>query len=108
MSAGDDGTILANGVGRGQREWVAGRRGTTRVTESDGEVHWRTKPQWRQPPAGKMIASAEDLEAKYRVKRGTEWTGYLVHLTETCALVIGDIRKPHRPRLPFGSLAENS
>jgi transposase len=51
----------------------------------DGEVHWRTKQKWGQPPAGKMIASTEDLEAKYRVKRSTEWTGYQVHLTETCA-----------------------
>lgn len=51
----------------------------------EGEVHWRTKKKWGQPPAGKMIASTEDLEAKYCVKRSTEWTGYKVHLTETCA-----------------------
>lgn len=37
-----------------------------------------------QPPSGKMIASTEDLEARYRAKRSTEWTGYQVHLTETC------------------------
>ena len=51
----------------------------------DDEVHWRTKKKWGQPPAGKMIPSTEDLEAKYCVKRTTEWTGYKVHLTETCA-----------------------
>jgi transposase len=50
----------------------------------EDKAHWRTKKKWGQPPAGKMIASTEDLEAKYRVKRSTEWTGYLVHLTETC------------------------
>lgn len=50
----------------------------------EGEVHWRTKKKHGQPPAGKMISSPEDLEARYRVKRSTEWTGYLVHLTETC------------------------
>jgi transposase len=50
----------------------------------DGEVYWRTKKKWGQPPAGTMISSTEDLEAKYRVKRSTEWTGYMVHLTETC------------------------
>jgi transposase len=50
----------------------------------DGKVHWRTKKEWGQPPAGKMIASTEDLEARYRAKRSTYWTGYLVHLTETC------------------------
>lgn len=52
---------------------------------SDGQVHWHTKQQWGQPPAHQMIASPEDLEAKYCVKRATEWTGYKVHLTETCA-----------------------
>lgn len=50
----------------------------------EGDVHWRTKKKWGQPPAGKMLSSMEDLEARYRVKRSTEWTGYMVHLTETC------------------------
>jgi transposase len=50
----------------------------------DGKVYWRTKDQWGQPPAGKMIGSPDDLEAKYCVKRSTEWTGYKVHFTETC------------------------
>jgi len=48
------------------------------------KVHWRTKDKWGQPPAGKMIGSPDDLEAKYCVKRSTEWSGYKVHLTETC------------------------
>jgi transposase len=51
----------------------------------DGQVHWRTKQQGGQPPAHRMISSPEDLAAKYCVKRSTEWTGYKVHLTETCA-----------------------
>ena len=50
----------------------------------DGKVHWRTKEKWGQPPAGKMIGSPDDLEARYCVKRSTEWTGYKVHFTETC------------------------
>lgn len=28
---------------------------------SDGQVHWRTKQRWGQPPAQQMIASPEDL-----------------------------------------------
>lgn len=48
------------------------------------KVHWRTKDKWGQPPAGKMIGSPDDLEAKYCVKRSTEWSGYKVHFTETC------------------------
>ncbi len=50
----------------------------------DGKVYWRTKDKWGQPSAGKMIGSPDDLEAKYCVKRSTEWTGYKVHFTETC------------------------
>jgi len=49
----------------------------------DEKVHWRTKEKWGQPPAGKMISSTDDLEARYCVKRSTEWTGYKVHFTET-------------------------
>ena len=50
----------------------------------DGQVYWRTKKEWGQPPAHLMIASPEDEEAKYSVKRSTEWIGYKVHFTETC------------------------
>lgn len=50
----------------------------------EGKVYWRTKEKWGQPPAGKMIASPDDPEARYCVKRSTEWTGYKVHFTETC------------------------
>ena len=50
----------------------------------DEKVYWRTKEKWGQPPAGRMIGSPEDVEARYCVKRSTEWTGYKVHFTETC------------------------
>jgi transposase len=45
-------------------------------------------PRWRAatdaPPAGKLIKSPYDIEARYSIKRGTEWTGYKAHLSETC------------------------
>jgi len=50
----------------------------------EGKVNWRTRDKWGQPPAGKMIGSPDDPEARYCVKRSTEWTGYKVHFTETC------------------------
>ena len=56
----------------------------------DDEVYWRTKKKWGQPSSGGMIASPDDLEARYCVKQTTEWTGYKVHLTETC-----EPRHPH-------------
>lgn len=51
--------------------------------DEDG-THWRTKKKWGQPPAGQMISSPDDPQAHFCVKRSTEWTGYKVHLTETC------------------------
>lgn len=36
------------------------------------------------PPAAEGIASPYDVEARYRHKRDTQWTGYMVHVSETC------------------------
>jgi len=45
-------------------------------------------PRWRKrdelPPARQLIISPYDVEARFCVKRSTEWCGYKVHLTETC------------------------
>lgn len=44
--------------------------------------------RWRSaedlPPAAVLISTPYDPEARYGKKRDTEWTGYKVHLTETC------------------------
>lgn len=42
------------------------------------------------PPGAHLIVSPYDLEARFSVKRQTRWTGYKVHLTETC-----DADTPH-------------
>jgi transposase len=36
------------------------------------------------PPAAEGIESPYDTEARYRHKRDTQWTGYMVHVSETC------------------------
>lgn len=36
------------------------------------------------PPGALRIRSPQDTEARYSVKRSTEWTGYKVHLSESC------------------------
>jgi transposase len=36
------------------------------------------------PPAAEGIESPYDAEARYRHKRDTQWTGYMVHVSETC------------------------
>ena len=45
-------------------------------------VQWRDKRNL--PPSEKMIVSPYDTEARYSNKGDTTWTGYKVHLTETC------------------------
>ncbi len=46
-------------------------------------------PGWRAegalPPCAARITSPHDPEARFATKRETSWTGYKVHLTETCA-----------------------
>ena len=36
------------------------------------------------PPAAEGMESPYDPEARYRQKRDTQWTGYMVHVSETC------------------------
>lgn len=55
---------------------------------SSGQARLR-EPQ-ELPPAADQIETPHEPEARYAVKRGHHWTGYKVHLTETC----GDDR-PH-------------
>jgi transposase len=47
-----------------------------------GKLAWRTAEEL--PPSTVLIRSPYDVEARYAKKRQTEWTGYKVHLTETC------------------------
>ena len=54
-----------------------------------GAVRWRTEPQGI-PPSSLLINSPFDIESRYAKKRSTSWTGYKVHLTESC-----DSASPH-------------
>lgn len=44
--------------------------------------------RWREgkdlPPVHHRLCSPYDTDARYGIKRGSGWTGYKVHLTETC------------------------
>jgi transposase len=46
------------------------------------------RPSWRAgaelPPVGERLQSPYDPEMHYSTKRGLEWSGYKVHVTETC------------------------
>lgn len=47
-----------------------------------GKLRWREAKNL--PPGGTRFDSPYDPEARYGHKRSTTWTGYKVHLTETC------------------------
>ena len=46
--------------------------------------HVRFKANRELPPAAKSSESPYDADARYRHKRDTAWTGYMVHVSETC------------------------
>ena len=48
----------------------------------EDHIHWRADDNI--PPASILISSPYDPEAHLRIKRSTVWTGYKVHVTETC------------------------
>ncbi len=48
----------------------------------DERVRWRSAQDL--PPGSMLISTPYDPDARYSKKRNTEWTGYKVHLTETC------------------------
>lgn len=49
---------------------------------SEGKVCWRANENI--PPASILISSPYDPQAHLSIKRSTVWTGYKVHVTETC------------------------
>lgn len=57
---------------------------------ADDQVHWRTDASLGLPPHKLLIQSPYDPEARNRTKRSTNWTGYAIHMTETC-----DAASPH-------------
>ena len=49
---------------------------------NDGQVRWRANDD--MPPSGRYIGSPYDVEMRYAYKGKAAWSGYKVHLTETC------------------------
>ncbi|MFI5804501.1 IS1182 family transposase [Streptomyces sp. NPDC051561] len=61
-----------------RRVWVQQYR-----TDGGGRLRWRDPTEL--PPATVRIESPYEAQAKRSMKRAVAWTGYKVHLTETCA-----------------------
>ena len=61
--------------------------------EGGGKVIWRGAEQGL-PPARSRLVSPYDLDARYAEKRGKGWTGYKVHISETCHIPDAAGRRP--------------
>jgi transposase len=57
---------------------------------ASGEQVIRRESEHGLPPGRLTLHSPYDLDARYSEKRGTSWTGYKLHLTETCCLPASD------------------
>jgi Transposase domain (DUF772) len=65
------------------------------LDESGREVIWRDAHTHGLPPGRIMLLSPYDMDARHSEKRGRGWTGYKVHLTETCDNTVAeDDRQP--------------
>jgi transposase len=109
--AKDKRTQLAEQIGQDGRlllEWLAEPQAPAGLSELPAVVVLRQvwQQQFEQPADGQvprlraakdlpasaeLICSPYDAEARYSIKRDTHWTGYKVHLTESC--------EPDRPNL---------
>ena len=70
-----------------RRTWQRHYERTARAPASPGEppeYDVRFKASRELPPAAEGVESPYDVEARYRHKRDTQWTGYMVHVSETC------------------------
>jgi transposase len=70
-----------------RRTWQRYYERPVRAPASPGELpaHGvRFQASRELPPAAEGIESPYDVEARYRHKRDTQWTGYMVHVSETC------------------------
>jgi transposase len=65
------------------RHYERSDQGTTKKGEG-GERQVRFKANRELPKAAEGIESPYDIDARYRNKRDTQWTGYMVHVSETC------------------------
>jgi len=63
------------------------------VSDSGEKVIWRGDEQGL-PPARSRLVSPYDLDARYAEKRGKGWTGYKVHISETCHIPDAAGRRP--------------
>ena len=73
-------TVVLPALGLLRRVWA---RHFERTTAKPGSGGARLRPVRDIGPGGR-VESPYDADARFRTKRGASWTGYMVHLTESC------------------------
>lgn len=111
QQVGTDGFALLDALGTDETPSAAREASKVMALRQVWQTHFERcedgSPRWRDgaepPPVGERIQSPYDPEMYYSAKRGMEWSGYKVHVTETC-----DARTAHvithietRPSMEF-------
>jgi transposase len=89
LQTGADGFVLLDALdtapaAAGKVPMVQTLRDVWRVhyVRDDGQVRWRSIAEL--PPVAERMQSPYDPQAHFSMKRQLSWTGYKVHVTETC------------------------
>jgi hypothetical protein len=70
------------------------------IDNTGGEKVIRRETEQGLPPGRSKLVSPYDLHARYSEKRGTGWTGYKAHFTETCSTAAEHDPDTGRPTAP--------
>ncbi len=93
LEVGEDGSVLLDALDAPTAPAAAREVAMVQTLRDVWRVHYVREgngrpPRWRAgaelPPVGERLQSPYDPEAHYSTKRGLEWSGYKVHVTETC------------------------
>jgi transposase len=91
LAVGADGFALLDALDAPDTPAVARAVPMVATLRDVWRVHYAREddgPRWRAgaelPPVGERLQSPYDPEAHYSTKRQMEWSGYKVHVTETC------------------------
>jgi len=92
LAVGADGFLLLDALDAPEAPAVAREVPMVQTLRDVWRVHYAREgdgpPRWRAgtelPPVGERLQSPYDPEAHYSTKRRVEWSGYKVHVTETC------------------------
>jgi transposase len=100
QTVGGDGFALIEAVGaaEGLLDWLGRVPAVAHLAEVWGQQYLldeRGRAVWREgkqlPPGRKRGATPYDPEARWATKRGSDWTGWKIHVAETC----GDAQRPN-------------